>query len=189
MPKNHDKSALNVLRIAEEKARSVLKRDRVGNECLLMALAESEDDVGKALRKRGLTPERVEHGFLCLFGEGDFVHSAKKPFASAADENLRRSAMVADNHNDRFIEPVHIAIALFKNIDEPIKRLLDFLRIDKDGIVDDLNKVGPFSRRADELEAQFNAATVSDEDRVPARVGGDDDKPDEFDELCNGELN
>lgn len=187
MPKNYDGPALCALRVADDEARDVLKRERVGNECLLIALARDEGNVGKILRRRGLKPEKVEHGFLCLFDEGNFVHSAKKPFTRTADENLRRAAMIATNHNDRLIEPVHIAIALFRNIDEPITRLLDFLKIDKDKIVDDLSKVQPFSRRADELETQFEAEAVSDEDRITARVGGDDEN--EFDLLRRGELN
>lgn len=178
MPKNYDESALCALRVADEEARDVLKRDRVGNECLLIALARDKGDVGEILHRRGLKPERIERGFLCLFDEGDYVHSAKKPFTRTADENLRRAAMLATNHNDRLIEPVHIAIALFRNIDEPITRLLEFLKIDKDEIVDDLSKVQPFSRSADELEEQFQAETVSDEDRVPARVGSDSNEPD-----------
>ncbi|MBI3494918.1 Clp protease N-terminal domain-containing protein [Candidatus Saccharibacteria bacterium] len=190
MPKNFNEPALCVLRNADKEASEVLKRNRVGNECLLTALTKDEGDVGKVLRGRGLKPERAEHGFLCLFGEGDFVHSAKKPFTRAADENLRRAAMFADDYG--LIEPVHLALALFRNVDEPITRLLSFLKIDKDEILDALNKIEPSSKRdpdeIDELEAQFNGDPVSDENRVPARVGSDVG-PDEFDELCNGELN
>ena len=162
MPKNHDESALLVLRLAEQKASQVLRKEEIGTECLLMALSEGQDVTGEVLRTSGLTPERVQHGFLRLFGEGKFVHSAKRPFSKAAGENLRRAEALAQNHGDRQISTVHLAIALFRNDEGPVGKLLEFLDIAKDDVVDDLRQLKPFAKAnnadVEQLETAFRGS-------------------------------
>ncbi|MDO8335338.1 MAG: Clp protease N-terminal domain-containing protein [Candidatus Saccharibacteria bacterium] len=153
MQNNYNQAAIQKLVIARVQATNVLRKEKIGTECLLIALTKGDDEVAQVLRKHGLTPKRVTHGFLCLFGKGSFVHTAPKPFTRAADENLRRAHGVAQSYDDGYIEPVHIAIALFRNDEGPIRKILDFLDIDRGKIVDDLSALKPFMAIVEQIRA------------------------------------
>lgn len=136
MPKNFDEKARKRLLSADLKARSEVRREHIGTECLLLALLDPESDVHSPLHSCGLEYERVfslVHHFL---GGGKRTYYLTPRMENTAVREIKARAEIrAFDQCHREITTVDLAIALFEFERGIVQQVLDKLSLQPEFLV------------------------------------------------------
>lgn len=114
MPKNFDVHARKRLLRADINARSLLKREEFGTECLLLALVDPHSKVSNELNSCGLGYERVFNCICHLVGVGETLYMTPRPSNMAVKRVLACAEIRATDQCHREITTLDLAIALFE---------------------------------------------------------------------------
>lgn len=116
--------ARRVVTLAQDEAR-LLRRDHVGTEHLLVAVARLDDDLAAAvLHAHGLTGEAARGEVARIVGIGDADAQGELPFTAPAREALDAALREALELGHARIEPAHLLLAVLRQRDAVARRVL-----------------------------------------------------------------
>jgi len=148
--------AIRAVMMSQEESRR-LSHNYVGPEMLFVAVVvENTGIAAKQLKKHGVTVKEARKVLEEEIGRGSSVVKNEIPFTAEAKRVLAKAVEESKNLQADSIDPVHILLAIFKEKDAKVFKMMEKLKVTPDAVLKD-------------IEAELKA---KEEERELVSVGG-----------------
>jgi len=137
--KFNEKAIKSVMMASDESRR--LGHDFVSTEMLFVGIvAENTGVSARAMKKLGISVKDARKATEDLLGRGSGKVSSDIPFTKAAKQRLANSIQEAKKLGSTTVDPAHILLAMFKEKDDGLTKLLEKLKVDPKNVPEEVTK-------------------------------------------------